>query len=60
MILALVVYVVFSLLAAAGAFWIGQSQRSRSAGVWAAVLTLVFMGSLLAVVTLAVRPLLAS
>lgn len=57
MLLPLVIFTSFTLLATAGAFWIGKAQRSIAMGIALGLGTLLFMLGILALLTLYIWPL---
>lgn len=60
MMFALFLFVVFTVLATGGAFWIGIEHRSRRFAVVAALSTLLVMGALFAALWFWVWPMLTS
>lgn len=56
MFLPLLIFTVFTLLAAAGAFWIGTAQRSLATGIGLGLGTLLFMAGILAVLVFYLWP----
>ncbi len=58
MLLPLVIFTAFTLLATAGAFWIGKAQHSLAMGIGLGLGTLLFMFGILALLVFYIWPLL--
>ncbi len=55
MLLPMVLFLVFTVLSTAGAYWILSRQVSRAAGIWGALATLLFFVALLLALTWLLR-----
>lgn len=56
MLLSLVIFTIFTLLATAGAFWIGKAQHSLATGIALGLTTLLFMAGILGLLVFYVWP----